>query len=238
MDEASKTEKIRGSEFKSRYFSGKVLDIGCGNNLVVPNAIPFDKDQGDAQEILNYLEPKTFDCVHSSHSLEHMIDVPKALEQWWQLVKPGGAMVIVVPDEDLYEQGVWPSLFNRDHSATFRINKHDSWSPVSYDLGMVCSKLPNAELISLEQQDQGYDHSLKGHGLGRQGKFFMRLNRSIIKRLDRHQKFLDKLGINSKLIKYRINLISVKLGALIDQTLENAVAQIQIVLRKKSEEKN
>ncbi|GIS84479.1 MAG: hypothetical protein CM1200mP16_07790 [Nitrospina sp.] len=34
MDEAYKTEKIRGPEFRSKYFSGKVLDIGCGNNLV------------------------------------------------------------------------------------------------------------------------------------------------------------------------------------------------------------
>ena len=82
MDEASKTEKIRGPEFRNKYFLGKVLDIGCGNNLVVPNAVPFDKDQGDAQEILNYLEPNTFDCVHSSHSLEHMRDVPKGLGQW------------------------------------------------------------------------------------------------------------------------------------------------------------
>jgi len=236
MDEAAKTEKIRGPEFLDKYFSGKVLDIGCGDDLVVPNAVPFDKEQGDAQEILDYLSSNTFDCVHSSHSLEHMRDVPKALEQWWQLVKPGGAMVIVVPDEDLYEQGVWPSLFNRDHSATFRLNKTDSWSPVSHDLGELCSALSNAEVISLEQQDVGYDHSLKGHGLGRQGKFFMRLNRSIIKRLNRNQKFLAKLGVNCQSLKYKVNLISVKLGALIDQTLEDAVAQIQIVLRKKTED--
>jgi len=235
MDEASKTEKIRGPKFRGKYFSGKVLDIGCGDNLVVPNAVPFDKEQGDAQEILNYLEPNTFDCVHSSHSLEHMRDVPKALEQWWQLVKPGGVMVIVVPDEDLYEQGVWPSLFNRDHSATFRLNKPDSWSPVSYDLRQTCSELPDAEIISLEHQDEGYDHSLQGHGLGKQGKFFMRLNRSIIKRLNRNQKLITKLGISPQFLKYRVNLISVKLGALVDQTLEDAVAQIQIVLRKKIE---
>ncbi|MEC9423721.1 MAG: methyltransferase domain-containing protein [Nitrospinota bacterium] len=235
MDEASKTEKIRGQEFRDNYFSGKVLDIVCGDNLVVSNAVPFDKEQGDAQEILNYLEPNTFDCVHSSHSLEHMSDVPKALGQWWQLVKPGGTMVIVVPDEDLYEQGVWPSLFNRDHSATFRFNKPDSWSPVSYDLGRVCSSLPDAEVISLEHQDEGYDHSLKGHGLGKQGRFFMRLNRSIIKRLNRYQKLITKLGISPQFLKYRVNLISVKLGALVDQTLEDAVAQIQIVLRKKVE---
>ena len=235
MDEAYKTEKIRGPEFRSKYFSGKVLDIGCGNNLVVPTAVPFDKDQGDAQKILDYLEPNTFDCVHSSHSLEHMRDVPQALEQWWQLVKPGGAMVIVVPDEDLYEQGAWPSLFNRDHSATFRLNKPDSWSPVSYDLGLVCSALRDAKIISMEHQDEGYDYSLKRHGLGIQGKFFMRLNRSIIKRLNRNQKFLSKLGISPQSLKYRVNLISVKLGALVDQTLEEAVAQIQIVLRKKIE---
>jgi hypothetical protein len=61
----------------------------------------------------------------------------------------------------------------------------------------------------------------------------MRLNRSIIKRLNRKQKFLAKLGLNSQSLKYKVNLISVKLGALIDQTLEDAVAQIQIVLRKK-----
>ena len=234
MDEAAKTEKIRGPEFLEKYFSGKVLDIGCGDDLVVPNAVPFDKEQGDAQEILDYLSSNTFDCVHSSHSLEHMNDVPKALEQWWQLVKPGGAMIIVVPDEDLYEQGVWPSLFNRDHSATFRLNKTDSWSPVSHDLGELCSVLPNAEVVSLEQQDVGYDHSLKSHGLGRRGKFFMRLNRSIIKRLNRKQEFLAKLGLNSQSLKYKVNLISVKFGALIDQTLEDAVAQIQIVVRKKN----
>lgn len=236
MDEASKTEKIRGPEFRAKYFSGRVLDIGCGPNLVVPNAVPFDKEQGDAQNILEYLKPSTFDCVHSSHSLEHMRDVPNALEQWWQLVKPGGAMVIVVPDEDLYEQGVWPSLFNRDHSATFRLHKSDSWSPVSYDLGELCSALSGAEIVSLEHQDMGYDHSLKSHGLGRQGKFFMRLNRSIIKRLNRNKKNIAKLGLDTQWLKYKANLISVKLGALIDQTLEDAVAQIQVVLRKKKED--
>jgi SAM-dependent methyltransferase len=232
MDEAAKTEKIRGPEFLKKYFSGKVLDIGCGDDLVVPNAEPFDKEQGDAQNILNYLSPESYDCVHSSHSLEHMGGVPEVLEQWWQLVKPGGTMIIVVPDEDLYEQGVWPSLFNREHVATFRFNKTESWSPVSYDLGELCSALPNVAVVSLEYQDNGYDHSLKSHGLGGMGKFFMRLNRSIIKRLNRKQKLLRNLGLNPQSLKYRVNSISVKLGALVDQTLEEAVAQIQVVLRK------
>ena len=91
-------------------------------------------------------------------------------------------------------------------------------------------------MVSLEHQDMGYDHTLKSHGLGKQGKFFMRLNRSIIKRLNRNKNNLEKLGLNIQLLKYKVNLISIKLGALIDQTLEDAVAQIQIILRKKTEE--
>ena len=235
MDEASKTEKIRGLEFLEKYFSGKVLDIGCGNNLVVPTADPFDRAQGDAQNILSYLSPETYDCVHSSHSLEHMGDVPNVLTQWWQLVKPGGVMIIVVPDEDLYEQGVWPSIFNKEHAATFRFGKSESWSPGSYDLGELSSGLPGAEVISLERQDRGYDYSLKSHGLSKMGKFIMRLNRSIIKRLKRKKKLLQILRLNSETLIYRVNLISVNLGALIDQTLEEAVAQIQLVLRKRDD---
>ena len=42
MDEAAKTKRIRGPEFLEKYFSGNVLDIGCGDDLVVPNAVPFD----------------------------------------------------------------------------------------------------------------------------------------------------------------------------------------------------
>jgi len=44
----------------------------------------------------------------------------------------------------------------------------------------------------------------------------MRLNRSITKRLNRNKKNLTKLGLNIQLLKYKVNLISVKLGALID----------------------
>lgn len=58
MDEATKTNRIRGEEFKRRYFSGQVIDIGCGPDLVVPHAVPFDQEQGDAQRILRYFKPQ------------------------------------------------------------------------------------------------------------------------------------------------------------------------------------
>src|SRR4051794_20067410 len=109
MYEASKTREIRGEDFTRIYFSGSVLDIGCGPDLVVPHAKPFDFEHGDANRILDFLAPESFDCVHSSHCLEHMREPPVALAQWWALVRPSGYLIIVVPDEDLYEQGVWPS---------------------------------------------------------------------------------------------------------------------------------
>src|SRR5271166_2368833 len=108
MDEARKTNVLRGEEFKRRFFAGRVIDIGCGDDLVVPHAVPFDLAHGDAQWILNYFEAGSFDCVHSSHCLEHMRDATLALAQWWGLVRPGGHLIIVVPHEDLYEQGAWP----------------------------------------------------------------------------------------------------------------------------------
>ena len=57
MNEATKTNRIRGEEFKLRYLSGRVIDIGCGKDLVVPGAIPFDLPQGDAQWVLDDFEP-------------------------------------------------------------------------------------------------------------------------------------------------------------------------------------
>jgi SAM-dependent methyltransferase len=160
MNEASKTNAIRSDEFKRRFFAGRVLDIGCGQDPVTPDAVRFDRADGDAQRILDYLAAESFDCVHSSHCLEHMADVPGALNQWWALVKPGGYLVIVVPDEDLYEQRHWPSLFNADHKATFRIFRDASWSPVSYDIVDLVRRLPDAVLIEVEIHDHGFDGAL------------------------------------------------------------------------------
>ena len=134
MFESSKTRLVRGPGFDETYFAGTVLDIGSGNDVVVPHAEGFDKQHGDANAILNYLKPVSYDTVTSSHCLEHMQNPEQAIQDWWQLVKPGGYLITVVPHEDLYEQGQWPSRFNSDHKATFRLNRSSSWSPCSIDI--------------------------------------------------------------------------------------------------------
>ena len=54
-----------------------------------------------------------------------MDDPRSAIIDWYQLVKPGGYLIILVPDKDLYEQGAWPSMFNSEHKWTFTIKKND-----------------------------------------------------------------------------------------------------------------
>lgn len=41
-----------------------------------------------------------YDVVYSSHSLEHLYphDVPRALAEFYRVLKPGGSAVILVPD--------------------------------------------------------------------------------------------------------------------------------------------
>jgi len=228
MDEASKTNQFRGAAFKRDYLSGRVIDIGAGPDLVVPHAVPFDLEQGDAQSILDYFRPQSFDCVHSSHCLEHMRDVPGALTQWWSLVAPGGYLIIVVPHEDLYEQGAWPSLFNPDHKATFNLGRCGDWSGVSFDLGALVASLAGAEIVEARIQDHGLDHHLVRRRVTHLGRLLFRLS-------PRRRRFLARL-MNRGLPVYRLDLAIERLerllGKPIDQTLGPALAQIQVVARK------
>jgi SAM-dependent methyltransferase len=227
MQESSKTRRVRGQAFDQVYFSKTVLDIGCGNDLVVPHAQPFDKQHGDANKILDHLAAESFDTVHSSHCLEHMFHPQQALQGWWQLVRPGGYLITVVPDEDLYEQGQWPSRFNPDHKATFRLNRPTTWSPCSNDLRELHESLPGAEIISAEIQDDRYNYALQKLGPEEptsrilRGKMFKLIQQLSEKRLLTSYELLDEL-----------NACFADLGATVDQTVGTALAQIQVIAKK------
>jgi SAM-dependent methyltransferase len=99
--------------------------------------------------------------VHSSHCLEHLHDPSEGLKNWLRVVKPAGYVIVIVPDEDLYEQGQFPSTFNRDHKWTFTIHKQASWSQKSINLMTLVSALgPEAELVKLELLDATYRYEL------------------------------------------------------------------------------
>lgn len=220
MNEASKTRSLWGENEKS-LISGRGIDIGSGVDPICAGVRQFDLADGDANAITRFVTEQ-FDFVFSAHCLEHMHDPPAALREWWQLVKPGGHLIVIVPDEDLYEQGYWPSLFNSDHKSTFTIRKKRSWSPRSFNLFDLAKELPQAEIRSIELHDHDYDRRLSSHGFHSRAiaGFGVRARRFLVR-------FLRRLGSAG-----RLDGLSRALRIPVDQTAGTAMAQIQVIARK------
>jgi SAM-dependent methyltransferase len=162
MNETSKSKAHWGA-IETAATTGRGIDIGCGPDPITPSARRFDLEHGDANVVSQFVKEQ-FDFVYSSHCLEHMHDPRMTILDWWKLVRPGGYLFVVVPDEDLYEQGFFPSRFNDDHKATFTISKTRSWSPKSVNVLDLAHSLPGGQLVSLQLQDAGYDRSLISFG--------------------------------------------------------------------------
>jgi len=164
--EASKAalRRMHDPAFAARYFVGDALDVGAGDDglsrqmhlwPLLRSVRDWDVGDGDAQELPGIAD-NSFDCVHSSHSLEHMQDARAAMYRWLRAAKRGGHVVVLVPDEDLYEQGQYPSTWNPDHKHTFTIWKEHSWSPVSVNLTSLVEYLP-AEIVKLERLEHTFN---------------------------------------------------------------------------------
>jgi SAM-dependent methyltransferase len=226
MNETSKTRKL-WNEYHFRILSGNGIDIGCGSDPVVPNIRIFDLEQGDANNITRYVNEQ-FDFVYSSHCLEHMQDAKGAIREWWQLVRPGGYLFIIVPDEDLYEQGIFPSYFNRDHKWTFTISKARSWSTVSINLLDLALSLPNSELVEIQLQDINYDRSLLKFG----EKY--PIAAKVGKQLQKYYWWQHSYtNIRWHWLESKYKIIDIMIN-MVDQTLRpDVLAQIQCIVRKR-----
>jgi len=171
MKECSKsiTRRLADSNFTRRYFVGNGVDIGGKPDPLglyqelfcqMKSVRTWDWEDGDAQIMAN-VPDEHFDFVHSSHCLEHLVDPIAGLTTWLRILRSGGYLVITVPDEDLYEQGEFPSTFNRDHKWTFTIFKPRSWSSKSINLVDIVRDLGvGAELIRMEQLNSTYRYEI------------------------------------------------------------------------------
>lgn len=171
MKECSKSiaRRLGDARFATRYFVGAGLDVGGRPDPLALYAELFpriatvrtwDLEDGDGQ-LLAGVPDAAFDFVHSSHCLEHLADPAAALANWLRVVKPGGHVVVLVPDEDLYEQGVFPSTFNAAHRHTFTVHKERSWSRGSLNLlGLLAGLGPAAEVVKVEVLDATYRFAL------------------------------------------------------------------------------
>ena len=171
MRECSKSiiRRLLSANYTTRYFRGSGIDIGGAPDPLVlyrslfpmvENIKTWDMADGDAQFMAG-VPDGSYDFVHSSHCLEHLNDPQEGLKNWFRIVRPGGYLTITFPDEDLYEQGTFPSTFNKAHTWTFTIFKPASWSGKSINVtDLACSLGPSAQVIKIEQIDLAYRYDL------------------------------------------------------------------------------
>jgi SAM-dependent methyltransferase len=165
----SMQRRAHDSRFATRYFVGHGIDVGGGHDSLalytelfplIRYVVIYDGPQGDAQKLGN-VDDQTFDFLFSSHCLEHVRDPVEALGNWIRVIKRGGHLVVSVPDEDLYEQGVWPSTFNTDHKLSFTLCKKASWSPVSVNVFDLLSHFDDrVKPLGVITTDHCYRHRL------------------------------------------------------------------------------
>ena len=158
-------KRLANGDYK-KYINGDILDIGAGTD---PVKSPFgitrewDLPHGDGQYLAGILD-NSVDCVYSSHSLEHMVDIEITLTNWIRVLKPKGYLYMVIPDYDLYEKGKWPSKYNPDHKHSFSINKtradvgrQNHWN-ICFDIFPILKKL-NVEIKEVKLGDFGFDYN-------------------------------------------------------------------------------
>lgn len=155
----NQTRRTNNGDF-SKFFHGNGLDIGAGSCPVLPGVTVYDKSPstsatargyttiaGDATNLFE-IPDESFDFVHSSHCLEHMDWPAMALFNWWRVLKPGGHLIVVVPDEALYEKYTLPSRFNSDHKHLFSMEK----------LASLARGLRYAQIIRIQVNDEGFNY--------------------------------------------------------------------------------
>lgn len=118
----SETDKHRKDV--EQFCTGNGVDLGCSDTAIVPHAIrvdlPEDKFKnynaqrsshgihwrGDATNLP--FKDCTLDFVHSSHLLEDFAanDWPRVLGEWSRVLRPGGHMIIAVPDKKRFRYRV------------------------------------------------------------------------------------------------------------------------------------
>jgi SAM-dependent methyltransferase len=141
-------------------FRGRGVDVGCGpDQLPFPGCEPFDKEQGDANHLSRHLRHNTFDYLHSSQSLEHMLDPAAALADWLKVLKRGGHAVVTVPSWELYEGMVWPSRYNPDHKSTFSMSVRGSPAPAHACLPGWLGRF-HAEVLLCRLVDTNYEYAV------------------------------------------------------------------------------
>ena len=99
---------------------------------------------------------ESFDFVYSSHTLKHVFEVEKTLENWFRILKPNGYLILYIPHRDLYEKKKeLPSRFNPTHQRFFLIDKDDHPNTVGI-VPLINRTLNNFTLVYAKECSEGH----------------------------------------------------------------------------------
>ena len=146
------------------YCRGLGLDLGCGDEKIVPTALGIDFASNKAELRLDLSSPNalglfatgSLDYIFSSHTLEDLWDTEGTLKEWWRVIKAGGYLILYGPDKDyypnigqpganprhkhdLYWQDVWKIIEKFGNSKLILASRHNEEDEYSWQL--VCQKL-------------------------------------------------------------------------------------------------
>lgn len=108
------------------YLTGKILDIGCADCKIVPEAIGIDGrdlpgvDLVVPAHLISHLYNNYGDrlyranVIFSSHCLEHLLDDYAALWDWSKLIVEGGYLILYLPEASAYD-----SYQNEEHCRNY-----------------------------------------------------------------------------------------------------------------------
>lgn len=137
------------------------IDIGSGQDRVNKTFRPWDFEFGDPDA--TYLEGVESDScwtVYASHILEHLPHPAKALARWYDVVTPGGHLIVLVPHRDMYEKKRFlPSQWNPDHRYFWHPEDEDPPCTKCLRTEMLRA-VPSADIVSYKILDSGYDWAL------------------------------------------------------------------------------
>ena len=84
------------------------------------------------------------------------MDAGISLKRWFEVVKPGGYLLLYIPHRELYEKKkTLPSRFNSDHKRFFLIDKDEKPDTVGI-IPLIKRTLSNYEIIYCRECSQGH----------------------------------------------------------------------------------
>lgn len=169
----------RARVIAARERRGKVLDVGCGRGLMLgylrelgfePHGVELSEDAawharnrlGVPIHVGPFLEaphqPGQFEAIVFWHSLEHMLDPAAALRHAHTLLKPGGLLVVAVPNSgSLQARATGANWFHLDIPRHYH---HFSAQSLRRLLDGVGFRVVQEDHFSAEQNPYGWLQSL------------------------------------------------------------------------------